>query len=296
MRFGIMNMQMSALVPPGLTAGGAVAYLAGFDHAALTAGLVEQGFKLIELGGDLTLFFPQAYAPATIEKLARLKEEKGLSYTVHLPLWSVEASTPLTPVREGSVRAVVEVVKATLPLKPESYVLHATGALAAEFYRMRIPENARALLLKLFQQGAAQSIKTLLAETGLPSRKLAIETIEFPLELTLELAYGLDTSICLDTGHILAGFAGYVPFFEALEKILPRLGQIHLHDCPQAVPGGELGYGKDHTPLGSGDLDTARLLRRLQDAGWDGPIIFELMVEEALQSLEVVRKLGFQAD
>jgi hypothetical protein len=38
------------------------------------------------------------------------------------------------------------------------------------------------------------------------------------------------------------------------------------------------------------------LLRRLQDAGWDGPIIFELMVEEALQSLEVVRKLGFQAD
>ncbi len=47
----------------------------------------------------------------------------------------MEPSTPLSPVREGSVRAVVECIRATLPLAPEVYVLHATGALAAEFYR-----------------------------------------------------------------------------------------------------------------------------------------------------------------
>jgi kynurenine formamidase len=57
--------------------------------------LAATGFKTIELGGDLTLFFPGAYTPAAIERLAALKAELGLAYTVHLPLWSVEPSTPL---------------------------------------------------------------------------------------------------------------------------------------------------------------------------------------------------------
>ena len=76
------------------------------------------------------------YSPASVEKLAALKAG-GLTYTVHLPLWSVEPSTPLTPVRQGSVEAVVQIIRATLPIEPEVYVLHATGALAAEFYNMR---------------------------------------------------------------------------------------------------------------------------------------------------------------
>lgn len=289
MRFGIMNMQISALAPASLAGGDAAAFLAGFDHAALVRGLADQGFDLIELGGDLCLFFPQAYSPAAIENLLRLKAERGLSYTVHLPLWSVEPSTPLTPVRLGSIQAVIDVARATLPLEPETYVLHATGALAAEFYRMRLPETARALLMRLFQQGAAHSIQTLLAETGMPPRKLAIETIEFPLELTLELAEKFNTSICLDTGHVLSGFSGAWELFDALEVILPRLGEIHLHDSPRNLAQDAIVYGRDHQALGKGDLDTPRLLNRLQQARWDGPIIFELTVPEALASLAVVK-------
>jgi sugar phosphate isomerase/epimerase len=229
------------------------------------------------------------YYPEAIEKLAALKDQ-GVTYTVHLPLWSVEPSTPLTPVRQGSVQAVVDTVKATLPLEPEVYVLHATGALAAEFYNMKISETARAIILRQFQNGARESLKSILIETGLPSRKLAIETIEFPLDLTLELSDELDLSICLDAGHVLAGFPGWFDFFDVLEQLLPHLAEVHLHDSKQ-MPQGMRGYGEDHKPLGQGDLDLGRFLDRLAEANFSGPLVFELKVEEALESLNVVKSI-----
>ncbi|MDO9347768.1 MAG: cobamide remodeling phosphodiesterase CbiR, partial [Anaerolineales bacterium] len=289
MRFGIMAMQLDALIPPGVPAEQIMANITTFDHAGLARNLASHGFNPIELGGDLSLFLPHTFNAESIENLAALKAE-GISYTVHLPLWSVEPSTPLTAVRRGSVEAVIEILKATTPLEPEVYVLHATGALAAEFYNMKISELARSLILRQFQNGARESLKAILAETGLPSRKLAIETIEFPLDLTLELADELDLSICLDTGHVLAGFPGWFDFFEVVEQCLPRLAEVHLHDS-RKMPTGTRGYGEDHKPLGCGDLDLGRLLDRLAEANFGGPLVFELKVEEALESLEVVRSV-----
>jgi len=289
MRFGIMEMQLEALVPPGVPAEQIMAGIIGFDHAGLAKSLFEKGFNPIELGGDLGMFLPQAYQPEAIQKLMALKTE-GLTYTLHLPLWSVEPSTPLTPVRNGSVEAVTQIIQATKQIEPEVYVLHATGALAAEFYNMKISEMARMLILRQFQNRARESIKSILAETGLPSRKLAIETIEFPLDMTLELAEELDLSVCLDTGHVLAGFPGWFDFIEVVEKLLPRLAEVHLHDSKK-MPEGVRGYGEDHKPLGHGDLDLGRFLDRLAAANFDGPLVFELNIDEALESLKIVKSI-----
>jgi sugar phosphate isomerase/epimerase len=291
MRFGIMTMQRAALIPSGMGVEEALAYIATLDHADLARRLHGHGFDPIELGGDMVLFFPQSFSPDTVEHLAELKSETGVSYTVHLPLWSVEPSTPLRPVRHGSVQALVDSVRAVQQVEPECYVVHATGALAAEFYQMDLPEFARGLLMRQFQAYARESIQVLLAETGLPSRKVAIETVEFPFDLTLELADDLDLSLCLDTGHVLAGFSGPLGLPEALERCLPRLAEIHLHDSPALGPDGAIHYGQDHRPLGTGDLDLGPFLDRLVEAEFEGPIIFELTLEEALASLEVVRRL-----
>ena len=289
MRFGIMAMQLEALIPPGLSPGQIMASLTSFDHAGLAGGLAAKGFNPVELGGDLGMFLPNVYSPASVEKLAALKAG-GLSYTVHLPLWSVEPSTPLTPVRQGSVDAVVQIIQATHPIEPEVYVLHATGALAAEFYNMKISEMARRLILHQFQEGARASVKSILEQTGLPSRKLAIETIEFPLDLTLDLAEEFDLSVCLDTGHVLAGFPGWFDFFEVVEKLVPRLAEVHLHDSKK-MPQGVRGYGEDHKPLGHGDLELGRFLDCLDAANFKGPLVFELNVNEALESLKVIESV-----
>ena len=188
--------------------------------------------------------------------------------------------------------AILDVMEAVEPLEPEVYVLHATGALAAEFYRMRLPQTAKSLALKQFQGGAINSIQTILEEAEIPSRKLAIETIEFPLELTLEIADLLDLSICLDTGHVLAGFSGAINFDDALDVCLPRLAEVHLHDSPDYMRTGQLGYGKDHQPLGEGDLPTKRLINHLQKRNFNGPVIFELSVGDAQQSITHLEKIG----
>jgi sugar phosphate isomerase/epimerase len=209
---------------------------------------------------------------------------------VHLALWSAEPSTPLNAVRLGTVQAMIDGIRATLPLDPEIYVMHATGALAAEFYRMRLPEAARTMILRQFQARAMDSLRAILVETGIPSRKLAIETIEFPFEMTLEMADALDLSLCLDTGHILSGFSGAIDLFDAVETMLPRLAEVHLHDSPRWSPGTDIVYGKDHQALGKGDLDLGRLLDRLDGAGFAGPLVLELTVPEALASVETVRR------
>jgi sugar phosphate isomerase/epimerase len=291
MRFGIMSTQMHALIPSGITPGEMLAHVTQFDQSKVVREMVELGFNPLELNGDLEMFLPHLYSAGEVEKLVKLREEIGAAYTIHLPLWSVEPSTPMTPVRLGSVEAVIHTIHATRPLNPEVYVLHATGALGAEFYRMNLPDIAKTFILGQFQRNARQSLDTILDKTGVPSRKLAIETVEFPFDLTLELAEELDLSICFDTGHVLVGFSGPVDVFEALESCLPRLGEIHLHDGPWQGTENEIGYGKDHQALGEGDLDIAQLLDRLVEAGFNGPVIFELSVDEALASMDLIRSL-----
>jgi sugar phosphate isomerase/epimerase len=286
-----MSMQPRALLPSGLSPQAVREHVMQFDHAGHVRRLAAHGFNPVELGGDMALFFPQAFTPAAVDALQALKAETGLGFTVHLPLWSVEPSTPLKPVRDGSVKALVDCIRATRRLEPEVYVLHATGALAAEFYRMRLPELARPVILQQFQAAARASVQALLAETGLPSRRLAVETIEFPFDLTLDLAEDLDLSVCFDTGHVLVGFSGPVDFFHALERALPRLAEVHLHDGPWQGPQHRIGYGKDHQPLGAGDLDVGRLLDWLKAADFNGPLVFELDVDDALASLEAIQAL-----
>jgi sugar phosphate isomerase/epimerase len=291
MRFGIMAMQIGSLIPSGVAPDQIAAHVTGFDHAALVRRLHAAGFSHVELGGDLVMFMPHTYAPPAIEKLAELKAETGLTFTVHLPLWSVEPAALLEPVRTGAVASMVQVIKATQPLDVEAYVVHATGSLAAEFYRMHLPEMARFAILKQFQGRAVASLKAMLGETGISPRKLAVETVEFPLELTIEMVEGLGLSYTLDTGHVLSGFAGPADLFDTVDKMLPRLANVHLHDSPRWEPGTDIVYGKDHQALGLGDLDLGRFLDRLNAGGYRGPLVFELTEPEAVASLEVVRRV-----
>lgn len=291
MDFGIMAMQLE-LITQGIQPGAPQALnLTSFQHEELIRTIAEAGFNTIELGGDLSIFLPHTFAPSAISALLSLKEELGLNFTVHLPLWSVEPSTPLTSVRNGSIKAVIDIIHATRVLSPRVYVLHATGALAAEFYRMKLPHALKELLLRQFQINAATSIREILETTRIDSKQLAVETIEFPLEFTLQLASDLDLGICLDTGHILAGFSGRWELEQALEICLPRLQEIHLHDAPRFSRSGTIGYGTDHQALGSGDLAIGHLLNRLEEAGFAGPVIFELSIQEALSSLEIIRSI-----
>ncbi len=288
MNFGIMSSQMEILLPTGDAPQNFLAHLSQFSHASLIRTIAESGFKTIELSGDLEMLLPHFYTPAALAEVAQTQQEYDLEFTVHLPLWSVETSTLLPAVRQGSIAATIEHIQKTAVLEPTVYVLHATGALAAEFYRMRLPNEAKNYLLSQFQQNAADSIRQILEKTGLASRAIAIETIEFPFDRTCALAEELDLSICFDTGHILAGFSGEIDFFEAFERVRNRLSEIHLHDCPLEEA---IGYGKDHQALGKGDLDLKKFYAQLSKTEFNGPVIFELSVADALASSQTWNRM-----
>jgi sugar phosphate isomerase/epimerase len=293
MRFGIMAMQIQNIIPKELSQDEVLPHLMEYDQSKVINHLANHGFNPIEIGGDLRMFLPNTFTLSKIEKLKQLKSDLGIQYTVHLPLWSVEPSTPLEPVRQGSRAALVDFINATQLLEPEVYVLHATGALVAEFYRMHFSEATKSLILRQFQSNALKSIDEILTHTKLPSRLLAVETVEFPFALTLEIAEKLDLSICLDTGHVLSGFCGAYDLFEVLERSYSRLTEIHLHDAPRQTDPQNIRYGLDHRPLGKGDLDLSRLINYLNENNFIGPLIFELRLDEALQSLDEIRTLGY---
>ena len=265
-------------------------YIQNLHYRDVIRKIAEAGFNLIELGGDLELLLPHFFSGDQINELFDIKKDLDLQYTVHLPLWSVEPSTPLNPIRDGSITSIVNHINKIKVLEPEIYVLHATGALAAEFYQMSLPELAKDYLLNQFAQNAKDSIDQILEQTKLNSKKLAIETIEFPFDLTLEIAEEMDLSICFDTGHVFVGFSGLISFFEAIHRCIDRISEFHLHDGPSVFKTNEIGYKKDHQVIGKGDLDYTKFLCDLNDSGFSGPIIFELSLSEAQESLRIINE------
>ena len=287
-RFGIMSMQLGLILPSdaGASPDDLRRQVATFDIAGLVSRLADAGFRTIELNTELELFLPGCYSETAVVRLAALKTQRGLNYTIHLPLWAIESSTADPNIRAASVATLVDAVKRTLALAPEVYVLHNTGAFAAEFAQMALPEGARQVVLSGFRERARASLAEILARTGLPSRRLALENVEFPQDLPLALAEEFDCSLCLDTGHLLAGFSGDQAFADGVEWALPRLAEVHLHDAYRRSAGEGHSTVADHLPLGAGDLPLAWLLERLEAAGFDGPLVLELGVQDAIASLK----------
>lgn len=260
------------------------------DYAKLVRKTVESGFEHVELSTDLYYILPASFSKENIEEWVSMKD-KGTSFSVHLPIWSIELDSPVEDIRKASVNAVVKPVEILEDLKPLAYVLHVAGPLAAEVNRMEISKNYKELFFQVLAQNASRSVKQIVScvsDMGVDSRRIALESIEFPFSKTLEIAGEFDTSICIDTGHILAGYSGEISVEEALKKSSKKLGEIHLHDAYRRIEGDRLVI-RDHLALGAGDLNLKSFLKTLRQVDFSGPIVFELGLRDAKASL---RKLA----
>ncbi|RRQ25403.1 inosose dehydratase [Rhodococcus sp. Eu-32] len=92
---------------------------------------------------------------------------------------------------------------------------------------------------------------------------------------------GSTIPLCLDTGHLLIG--GTDPL-DLVEAHASRITHAHLKDVDAAlaarVQAGELTYTEAvaqgmYTPLGTGDVNIARVVNELLDAGFDGWFVLE---------------------
>ncbi|MHA1216718.1 MAG: cobamide remodeling phosphodiesterase CbiR [Candidatus Thorarchaeota archaeon] len=246
-----------------------------------------QHIQVIEVTMDVEHVIPNALTPEVISQLVDLKDELGISYTAHLPLWSLELASFNEFVRQASVESIVSSIRLAEPLEPEAYVLHATGALAAEFSRLDMPVNMVMLICNLMSAIAARSLEDIITRSEINPRLLAVENVEFPFSLTRELVDEYDTSICFDTGHLLTRYSGDEPVVEFYRRHRDRIVELHLHDGSYAERDGAVIH-RDHIALGEGEMPVREFLMELVRDSFNGPVVFELTATQAKQSLNLI--------
>ncbi len=288
MRFGITPLELANVIE--IAGGGGTPNFSRFNFSDILRATHQQGFSLMELSLDVRYVLPGGLAEDIVAQIKTVKDELDLAFTAHLPLWAIEAACPNEYIRQASVDCLVDAINLVKPLEPEVYVVHATGALASEFSRLELPSLFKGVITEYFVSLAEQSIRELLERTGIPSRQLALENVEFPFEATWKIAERLDTSVCLDTGHLISGQSGSTDALEFVKLYYDRIAEIHLHDGSYREVGGNLVQRIDHKALGTGQLPYVELLTQLQERGYDGTIIFELTMKEARESLQAIRR------
>lgn len=276
-----------------MAASGSGVDLSSFNYLKFVERAVRRGFKHIEITGDIHFFIPNAFNENVLESLRNFARDHDLSFSVHLPIWSIELSSPNKVIRNASVEVSVETINFFEEIKPVNYVVHAFGSLASEFSRLNVSEGVKRYILMFFQAFAAESLQALIDETGIDSRRLALEVVEFPWEYTFELVENFNTSICYDTGHLLSGQAGHLDPIDFLKKHYDRIIELHLHDAvPKKDPRDYMYI--DHLPLGEGKLPYCELLKILKERNYSGTLVFELGLEGVFISLERISKIcGF---
>ncbi len=244
--------------------------------------------EVIEITMDTAKILPGSITPEKISELIELKDEFGHSYTVHLPLWSIEPSSFNDFIRKASVESIVSAIKLSEQLDPEAYVLHATGALAAEFSRLNLPGAMRIIMAGFIGAFSEKSLEEILAKTEIDPAKLAVENIEFPFEVTRDIVDTFGTGICFDTGHVLSRQSGDETLFEFYKQHRDRIIEIHLHDG--SFPEGGRAFRTEHVALGRGEMPIREFLLELAKDNYSGPLVFELTPDEVKESLSVIKR------
>lgn len=225
----------------------------------------EAGLQATELG-------PPGYLPDDPQEIARLLDAEGLdlaagfvSTVLHTPELLDDAKRELSQVAAAVAGAggdMLVVAAATGRGYNDRQTLDQQGwsALAASLGRAEQIASAHGLQLALHPHAGT------VVESAEDVRRL--------LELT-------DLGLCLDTGHLLIGGVDPVQLAKTAGS---RVRHVHVKDVDdlllRRVRSGDLDYTEAvrqglFRPLGTGVVDVAALVRRLQAAGYDGWYVLE---------------------
>ena len=165
------------------------------------------------------LFFesqgPEALPPRTvITELCRLAAEFDLSYNVHLPT-DISISDRNSARQRFAVETMIRVMELVQPLDPSALVLHVP--FDEKSYDNSIVANWR--------DRVYQSLLKIKSTVEIPDI-IAIETLDYPLELLEDVLLDLDLMICLDLGHLM--IYDY-DLLEVFNKYAFKTSVLHLH-------------------------------------------------------------------
>lgn len=199
-----------------------------------------------------------------LTSLCELKDELNVQYNIHMPT-DVDLSSPHEGERSLAVSTYYKVFDLARPLDPTTLTLH-------------IPyETSKHGKEDFWLTNAAKGLSDLL-ETGIDSRLISVETLDYPIGRLAPLIEEFDLSVCLDVGHVI--IHGWDPL-EVYKKFKDRISIIHLHGVHE---------GCDHVSLDLMDLYHFGMVRTMLE-DFTGTLSLEVFSFEKLQrSLTFLKK------
>jgi len=160
-----------------------------------------------------------------IKDLFSLTNEYDLSYNIHLPI-DISLGASDISIRHFAIETIKQVMDLTAPLSPTTYTLHLP-------YEEIDFENER---IKRWKERAYHSMEAL-CTSGINSRIISIETLNYPLEWVEDVLIGFNLSVCMDLGHLILYGLDMKNVFDRYKN---RTSIIHLHGANER---------RDHQPL-----------------------------------------------
>ncbi len=187
---------------------------------------------------ELVLFegndFSNLPSKPDIATMRALAEDNNLTYTVHLPL-DMHLGSADEQYRRVSVDRCRRIIDLTASLSPFAYVLHLSGDCRGDSPSRNITQ---------WQERHAESLSVIVND-GLPSRKIAVETLDYDFCFAAELVSVFDLSVCLDVGHLLV-MDRDVPFH--FHRWFDRTKIVHFHGVrPDKTDHADLGHLSEET-------------------------------------------------
>ncbi|HML45518.1 MAG TPA: sugar phosphate isomerase/epimerase family protein [Clostridia bacterium] len=250
-----------------------------FDCSAELEACAALGIKHFELPADLNLLWDEAFSQGYIARLGGLQRRFGFTCSIHLPFRGIDLSYPSKQLAQGHADMFAQLIRATAPLSPKAYVVHASGPFLKAFRDQSVQDAIPGRCLELLEYCLC-----LMAEkAAIPVELLALENLALPLRFNDALLDRRNFSVCLDAGHLFSNKGGDDwSTGRFIQQYGRRMIAVHLHDVILREGMAPL----DHQKLGSGELDYHQLARQLFESGYEGYVTAEIKssMEDACRS------------
>ncbi len=243
----------------------------GMDLGRWIALAAELGLGWVELRADPGAAYPPALGTEGRKRLRGLLAERGLTCTVHAPIYGINLASPYPSLAAAALEEVVGSVDLARDLGAARVVVH-PGLVDPDYLQL---DGARELAVRRFEWALELILRRASpVPVALENKQKGRgwEMVYTPEDHRgfLERFPGLGA--CLDLGHLHTVGGGAEGYVRALGE---RLVHVHLHDNRGAVD--------DHLALGDGTLDWRGVVRALDEGGYAGPVILEIPDPEGLR-------------
>ena len=220
------------------------------------------GFDYLELAMDPPMAH-HSILTANRRAITQALEANGMGVVCHLPTF-VSTADLTESIRQASVAEMLRSLEAAADLGASKVVLHPSmaGGMGA-FVLETVREYAHDFLAQVVDAAGRLGLLVCL-ENMFPQNRLGVEPDDF--EAIFETFPSL--MMTLDTGHAHIGEKGRRRLRSLADRFGPRIGHLHISD--------NRGVSDDHLAVGQGTIDFADLVARLEKAGYDDTITFEV--------------------